>query len=294
MATPLSSPLVHEEPSLARIASVIHRATTDGPTARLVYVRTDPDDATLDLGFWEIPPGVGHPIEPLVGFVAPEAWDAIGLISTGRLRHLDRPDADPQPTVSTVLLHRDGTSASVIGAPGGPERAIDDPPAGLVPDVLNRVLGRPTPPPDTPTGTMVELTWLDRIAAGLLHQRSRGRSWRWLADRHPLRGSGPVPGPDELAARTAAYSVERTWAGLRLLAVTQDLPAVRCGPPGGATAPACTWFDDGSLSRWLLSRQPPAEALVPDLLSILPSHVGADLLVALGEVEGTWPATGSG
>jgi hypothetical protein len=137
---------------------------------------------------------------------------------------------------------------------------------------------------------VVELTWLDRIAMGLL-DRSRGRSWRWLADRHPLRGSGPVPAPDELAARTAMYSEERTWAGLRLLAVAQDLPAVRCGPPGGTTAPACTWFDDGSLSRWLLSRLPPAEALVPDLLSVLARHVGADLLAALAVVDGTWPAT---
>ncbi|WP_421120617.1 hypothetical protein ACE2AJ_04710 [Aquihabitans daechungensis] len=286
MATPPSSSLLTEEPSLARIASVIHRATTDGPVARFVHVRTDPEEESLDLGFWEVPPHDGHPVDPLVGFVAPDSWNAVGLISAGRLRHLDRPDQEPRATLSTVLLHRDGTAASVLGVAGGPERTLDDPPTGLIPDVLLRVLGRPTPPPDAPTGTMVELTWLDRIAAGLLHQRSRGRSWRWLADRHPLRGSGPVPAPAELAARTAAYSEERTWAGLRLLAVTQDLPAVRCGPPGGTTEPACTWFDDGSLSRWLLSRLPPAEALVPDLLSVLPEHVGADLLDALGEVDG--------
>lgn len=290
MATPPSPPLITGEPSLADIASVVHQSTTDGPVARLVRVRWNPEDSSFELGFWDLPPGPGHPIEPLVGFVAPAAWDGVGLISTGRLRHLDRPDDDPQPTLSTVLLHRDGTAASIIGARGDAAHPIEDPPVGLVPDVLNRVLGRPTPPPDAPTGAVVELTWLDRIAMGLL-DRSRGRSWRWLADRHPLRGSGPVPAPDELAARTAMYSEERTWAGLRLLAVAQDLPAVRCGPPGGTTAPACTWFDDGSLSRWLLSRLPPAEALVPDLLSVLARHVGADLLAALAVVDGTWPAT---
>ncbi len=283
MATPPSPPLATEEPSLASIAQVVHRATTDDPVARVVTVRSDPDATELSLGFWDVPEVPLHPIEPLVGFVAPTSWNAIGLISTGRLRHLDRLDAAPARTLSTVLLHRDGTAASVIGVEDEDPRALDEAPVGLVPDVLNRVLQRPTPPPDEPTGALVELTWLDRIAAGLLHQRSRGRSWRWLADRHPLRGGGPVPEPEDLAARTAAYSEERTWTALRLLALTDDLPAVRWGPPGGTTAPACTWFDDGSLSRWLLRHLPPADALVPDLLSVLPHHVGADLLVALGD-----------
>jgi hypothetical protein len=287
MATPSSSPLVTEAPSLRRIASLVHRATSDGPVARVVHVQVDAREETFDLGFWDLPPGPGHPVDPLVGFVAPRRWCAIGLISSGRMRHLDRPDEAPQATLSTVLLHRDGTAASVIGVPGGPEQAMDDPPVGLVPDVLNRVLGRPTPPPDEPTGTMVELTWLDRLASGLLQQRSRVRSWRWLADRHPLRGAGPVPPPEELAARTAAYGQQRSWADVRAFGAAQELPAARCGPPDGTTASAATWFDDGSLSRWLLSALPPAAALVPDLLAVLPDHVGADLLTALGEVDGT-------
>lgn len=297
MATPSSSssssssPLPTDPPSLARIAAALHAATSDGPVTRVASVRLDPGSQELDLGFWDVPAGPGHPIEPLVGFVAPASWDAVGLISSGRLRHLDHPEREPSRTLSTVLLGRDGTAASVIGAPGSEPRTIHDPPAGLVPDVLHRVLGLPTPPPEGPTGQFVELTWLDRIAAGVLGQRNRGRSWRWLADRHPLREGGPPPDPEELAARTAAYSEERTWAGLRLLSVTQDLPAAWWGPPGGSTAPACTWFDDGSLARWVLSRLPPAEALVPDLVSVLPDHVGDQLLRALNEVDGTWPAT---
>lgn len=289
MTLPSSPPVPSAAPSLARVASVIHRSSTDGPIARVVYLQLDDGDS-FDLGFWDVPPAPLHPVEPLVGFVAPPEWSAIGFVSTGKLRHLDRPDEPPQPVMSTVLIGREGDAASVIGAPGADGQPIGDVPIGLVPDVLHRVLGRPTPPPEATTGALVELTWLDRLAGGLLHQRQRVRSWRWLADRHPLRASGPVPGPEELAARTAAYGQERTWAGLRLLAATDDLPAVRWGPPGGSTAPACTWFDDGSLSRWMLSKLPPAEALVPDLVSILPRHVGADLLLALGEVDGTWPS----
>ncbi|MCU1371253.1 MAG: hypothetical protein JWO77_2447 [Ilumatobacteraceae bacterium] len=291
MAASPSPPLSTDPPSLERIASVIHAATEDDPVARIASIRLDASTETLDLGFWDVPPGPGHPIEPLVGFVAPAEWHAVGLTSSGRLHHLDRPGQEAERALSTVLLGRDGGAASIIGSPGRRTRTLHEPPVGLIPDVLNRVLGRPTPPPDAPTGQFVELTWLDRVATGLLQQRSRVRSWRWLADRHPLRGGGPVPAPEDLAARTAAYSEERTWAGLRSLAVAQELPAARRGPPGGSSAPACTWFDDGSLSRWLLSRLPPAEALVPDLVSVLPHHVGADLLTALGEVDGPWSAS---
>lgn len=293
MAAPLPPPPTTELPSLAQIAGIVHHAAADDPANRVVHLHIAHETETFDLGFWDPPPVADHPMEPLVGFVAPDAWDAIGVVCTGRLRHLDTPGTEPERTLSTVLLHRDGSAASVITVADGEPRHLDEPPVGLVPDVLNRVLQRPTPPPESTTGALVELTWLDRIAAGLLTQRGRGRSWRWLADRHPLRGGGPLPDPDELAARTAAYSHERTWAGLRLLAMTDDLPAVRWGPPGGTTEPACTWFDDGSLSRWLLSRLPPAEALVPDLLAVLSSQAGADLLAALHEVDGTWPASAS-
>ncbi|HWJ99025.1 MAG TPA: hypothetical protein VNQ33_12755, partial [Acidimicrobiales bacterium] len=184
MSASPSSAVATDPPSLARIASLVHRATTDQPVARVVHLRVDHRDETFDLGFWDIPPVPSHPMEPLVGFVAPSSWDAIGLISTGRVRHLDEPGGGAAASLSTVLLHRDGTAASVIAVEGAEPRLLDDPPEGLVPDVLNRVLQRPTPPPDAPTGALVELTWLDRITTGLLRPRGRTRSWRWLADRH--------------------------------------------------------------------------------------------------------------
>ena len=253
MALPSSPIPLAERPSLATLAESVHRAVVDDPVALILFIQYDERQEAVDVGFWDVPDLPLHPIDPIVGFVAPAAWDAMGLISTGRLRRLDAPGEEPEATVSVVLLGRDGSASSVIGPPGGTVRLLDEPPVGLVPDVLARALQRPTPPPDCTTATLVDLTWLDRIAAGLLQQHSRGRSWRWLADRHPLRGGGPPPSPEELAARVAAYGEERTWAGLRLIALTEDLPAVRWGPPGGTTAPACTWFDDGSLSRWLLT-----------------------------------------
>lgn len=276
-----------DRPTLASVAESIHRAVIDDPVARIVSVRWDHPRDSVHLGFWDVPVGPLHPIDPLVGFIAPTDWDAIGLISAGRLRRLEACAAPPERVLSAVLLQRDEAVASAVGPVGGPVQLLDDPPSGLVPDVLRRVLQLPTSPPDCTTTTLVELTWLDRIATGLLQRHSRGRSWRWLADRHPLRGSGAPPCPEELAGRASAYGEVQTWGDLRLMNLDDELPAARWGPPGGTVAPSCGWFDDGSMSRWMLRHLPPAEALLPDLLSVLPAAVGSDLLRALTEVDGT-------
>jgi hypothetical protein len=283
-----SVPSAPTRPSLGSIAESIHHAVVDDPVARVVSVCWDPAQESVRLGFWDVPPGPLHPIDPLVGFVAPTEWDAVGLVSTGRLRRLDTRSGAADQVLTTVLLPRAGEATSTVGPIGGPTQTLEGTPEGLVPDVLSRVLQRPTPPPECSTATLVELTWLDRIATGLLQKHSRGRTWRWLADRHPLRGGGPPPSPEELAGRVSVYAETRTWADLRSLVEPDDLPAATWGPPGGSLASSETWFDDGSLSRWMLRHLPPAEALVADLLSVLPSPVGADLLMALTVVDGTW------
>ena len=282
---PAAAPL-----SLAAIAVTIHRSVAGSaeraPVARFAHVDLTVGPETLGLGFWDLPPGPGHPIAPLVGFRAPDRWDAVGLISSGRLRTVDDPRAAPTSVLSTVLVDRGGRVASVLGADGGgPLRTIEDPPAGVVPDVLARVLGRATPPPDQTVAAWVDLTWLDRLAGELLPRPARGRSWRWAADRHPLRGTGPVPEPADLAIRTAAYAVERPWSAIGRSLTGTELPAAQRGPSGGSVVDAGGWFDDGSLSRWILRDLPPADALLPDLLAVLPPQVGDSVLTALADVD---------
>ncbi|WP_426572006.1 hypothetical protein [Aquihabitans sp. McL0605] len=286
-STPSAPDASSARPPLAAIAESIHHGTADDPVARLVFVRFEPSES-LSLGFWDLPPCGGHPLEPLVGFVAPRSWDALGVVTSGRLHALDAPRSAPRPVVSTVLAHRDGSVASVIDGDAGSLQVIEDPPVGLVPDVLARALGRPTPAPDHAVSAFVDATWLDRLAAGLLARPSHGRAWRWLADRHPLRGGGPVPAPEELAARVAAYAQHRSWADLREQHTETPLPAATLGPPDGTVLAAGAWFDDGSLSRWSMRHLPPPEALVPDLLAVLPADTGAALLTALGGDCAAW------
>lgn len=278
---PSPAPSAPAQPSLARLAELIHRATAPLQVPHLIYVEDDPADAdSFNLGLWEIPLVAGHPLEPLTGFVAPTAWRALGLTSSARLRHLDVPSQPAVDASSTVLVPRMGPIVSVLDD-GDEPWLVPDPPVGLIPDALARALRRPTPPAEVSTGSFVELTWLDRLASGVLARPSLGRSWGWMADRHPLRGAGAAPSAEELAARVEVYSAERTWTDIGYSNADLVLPAASCGPPGGTTLPAGSWFDEGSLARWVMRHLPPAEVLVPDLLSVLPPGVGDQLMTAL-------------
>jgi len=271
-------------PPAAQLAEIIHHATAVDPRPRIVFVSLEPNEKVA-FGFWDIPLNAPHPADPLVGFRAPRTWHALGLITTAQMRRLDHPAEPATPVTSTVLLQRDGAVVSILDGPDRPAEVITDAPAGWVPDAMHRALGLPTPPPEQSTAALIELTWLDRIATGLLGRPSRARGWRWLADRHPLRGDGPPPPPEQLAAATAAAAVEITWADLQARAGDAPLPAATLGPPGGQILPAAEWFDEGSICRWTLRELPPAEGLLPDLLSVLPPALGQSLVAALVEID---------
>lgn len=272
-------------PTTRQVAELISEVASPDADPTVVYVEHHLAQGELCLGLWPLPPGPGHPLAPLVGFRAPGSWEALGVTCTATARHLDQPD-DASAVRATVLVDRTGGVTSTLIAEGEPLDVGDEPPIGLVVDILARALDLPTPPPEWSTAMLVESTWLDRMASGLLQRPARGRSWRWVADRHPLRGGGPVPEPEELARRTVRHAKVQSWADLRLAATGAELPAATCGPPGGQVLDAYDWFDDGSLCRWSLQGLPPAEAVLADLLGILPGHVGADLSRALTQVRG--------
>lgn len=278
-------------PTPRHLAELVHHGVRPSLEADggAVVVHVDLDDATgsADLGFWPVPRHAEHPGDALVGFLAPPSWDAIALVCSGRAHHLGDRRQPAERVITTALVMRHGPGASVIDGLGTEPLVLEDAPVGWVADVLARTLGRPTPPPPGSPALMFELTWLDQLAVGILARPTRLRNWRWMADRHPLRGEGPVPSPEELAARTAAEAAHRTWQALLDDIGVVEMPAATDGPPDGVPTTPQEWFDEGTLSRWLLRRMVPPELVLPDLLSVLPSHLGESLVTALVEVDGS-------
>lgn len=275
---------------LAAAARLLYDTAVELPRPAAFVHLTDLHRGHRDgtMAVWPLPKDLGHPLLPVVGFCAPERWQATGVVVSGR-QHLSGGPVPAGPVHTTMLRARSGECVSVIGAPDAEPSILHEVPEGFAADVVARTLGLSTPPPGVTTAAFVELTWLDRVAAGLLQRRAAGRSWRWLADRHPLRGAGPVPEPHELAARTAAHGFEETWAGLRQRLADTPLPAADCGPEGGTVEPLGTWFDDGSLCRFVLRPLPAAPELLEAVFERLPGHSADAMrsaLVTIGVADG--------
>lgn len=236
-------------------------------------------DQELELAIGPVPDGPGHPAEALVGFRVVPCWWALGLLAAGRVRPLgpahEPGGPDPAllgPAGVTTLAARDGHVACVLGTAEGPVVLDREPPVGRVADVLARVFGRPTPPPAIGVAAWVEAVWLDRVAVGVLGHPARQPTWAWIAEHHPLRGTGPIPTPAPNSPVAPPSTSEptpgqRSCAGGRTRYRSPDVGF----PAGWATRSAPPKrVDDGSLSRWVL-RSPPAEDLLADLLEVLPS-----------------------
>lgn len=288
--------------ALSSLAELLHDATAGAAGPLLVTVDCRAHEVAF--GTWEVPAEVRHPADPLVGFLAPAAWDAVGLVATGRARPLrptDRTGAgsptgpagrapadhevgpiEPGPARSTVLAHRDGRACAVLEVGGRPPEVIDAAPEGWVADVLARALGRPTPPPAEPLAAWVEAAWLHQVAGIALAAPGRIRSWGRVARLHPLHPPGRVLPGALLAVETQAIDLQSSWTRMRLL--SGIAPATTVHPPGGLPTTLADWFDDGSFSRWVLRDLPPAAELLPAVLDALPAEVGCELLDALVSV----------
>lgn len=221
-----------------------------------------------------------HPLEVLLGFVAPLHWRALGVSCSGGARRLDaagRPrrdasgaPAEPDPVVVTVLIDRSGAGAGlmrrddeVVPLPGPPE--------GAVADACRRALQLPTAPPPASTVGLWTLAWLDRVVevASAADGASRLLSWSALARLHAAAGPpdarpSTALDPAALAASAAVLAEAWTWARLREDPLVVDVP----GPPPSSQLAA--WMDDGMWARWLLSRLPAADDLLGAVHALLP------------------------
>ncbi len=292
--------------SLRQLAEVLHEGTAGWPGSLLVTVA--PAEADVAIGTWPVPTEVDHPADPLVGFLAPEEWVALGLVTRGKA-WVDDPagagtgarvhagplvltDAVASPVRITSLFGRDGTATSVLTRADEPVEVIDEAPAGWVADVVTRALGRPTPPPESALSTWVEAAWLDRIADLVLDSPGRVRRWDALARLHPLAPPGAALAGVLLAVETRALDLESSWARMRRLwrGAAPVGPGLR--PPGGRPIALPDWFDDGSFSRWITRHLVPGEDLLPAILDAVPGSVGSELLESL--VGTGVPATDGG
>ncbi len=238
-----------------------------------------------------------HPLDLLLGFVAPPHWQAVGVSCAGHAHRVDadgvsRPvaaavaagsaAAEPDAVTVTVLIDRSGSAAGVLRRAG---EVIELPgrPEGVVADACRRALALPTGPAPASTIDLWTAAWLDRVVdlAGRAEPRSRLRAWSAVAGLHAAAGApGSRPEaaltPAALAAAARALAEAWPWARLRQNPSVADVPGL---PP---TRELAAWMDDGMWARWLLARLPAIDDLLAAVRVLLPSVLadGIELVVA--------------
>lgn len=261
---------------LTTLVEAAHHSAGQGG-AGVIGVDLGPHDVAI--GHWQVPEVFDHPVEALIGVVAPDHWDAVGL-SCASYR-LDLVNGHRSAAQTTVLADRRASFAAIIDDGQGTPKATAGTPVGIVPDALLRVLGLSTPEPPVPLGYLVESAWLDAIAAMVLGEPGSIRRWAEVANLHPL-ATPERPGEPGVCLSVAVQALqsESSWARMLRLWATNAVPA-RHRPPDMRAVPLGSWFDEGSFARWTLRLLPVAEDLLPAVLDAVPDAIGGELLDAL-------------
>lgn len=217
------------------------------------------------------------PVTALLGRSSPEAFWAVGLVTSALTRPLDAADTADGATF-VHLVDRRGVSVSVLGTPDG-RTGTDGPTAepvqGRAADACRRMLDLPTaPPPPDMTAHVVDL-WLARTTRAALEQPCL--DWPSVVRHNPAHDLAPgtaVPTPAAIARHTVAFGEQLDWERYRQRCV--EAGTTPFGELDGAVA---AWMDAGMFARWLLGESMPWAGHL-DLLEGLLSSGAADRLRA--------------
>jgi len=269
-SSPLHSPLL----ALARRATAQIREAS-AQTAILWRTQAHPDILA-----W-VPLAGAHPLDLLLGFVAPEHWISIGVSGAGSARALDgagrlRPGPGLGQVFVTVLVDRSAATSTLIRRGEGEPTTVPEEPEGVVADACRRALGLPTTDPPCSTSELWALCWLDRLVeAACAGPPPSLRDWPSVASLHPAAGPTPQPcDPTALARASRVLGDAWPWSRLRAHPTDIDLPGLDLTPE------VAQWMDDGMWARWLLAGLPTSE----DLLASVHDLLAPDLAAAVTQV----------
>lgn len=271
--------------------AVLDALNNDQISPSLVHVRRDGDTLDTDCQpFLDL-----HPRDYLLGYDVPPTYFAIGVAARGWAHHMD-PDVEVTPervaVVSIVSRSGEQAQATATANPDHPLNLIDEPPpSGEQIDLMRRSLGLATAPPPCEPGVYWSMEWLGSIVDDSVAYQ---RELDWPAARalHPssrlMTLGGVDPGDHEFADLVASFGRACDWSRIRAMV---DEGAYRSI---GLDAGDGTWFDDGSLARYLLSRCAPLPDMLDDLYGCVTEparrHI-EHVLDQVGMPDRIWPDT---
>jgi hypothetical protein len=210
------------------------------------------DDAGVTFGIKELAAGQ-HPLEELLGFVAPDEWCALGTVCHGwasaELTARPSQAADRFRIRSVHVVSRDGSEIGGFRRDGA-SLALQETVIGMVPDALRRCLGLSTPAADFPAAELNAADWLDAIA-------------------------------DDPAAILTPPRPYADWDQARWEVITRAREVPNLSPT------LATWMDAGIFARWIAATYP----RTTDHLAAIRRVVDTDTYDAVRETLVGWGLT---
>jgi hypothetical protein len=265
--------------NLAALAEMIDRSAEDGPEPIPTLVQASPvaGGASFDLGFKALTDGESV-VSALCGFRAPADWHVLGVLTGGNAfamapHHQRRPRGRMR---LVHLVHRSGTSASVLRAPDGEPTVSTHPPEGRIDDYCRRALGIATPAPDHTSIELWALHWLGAVIDAV------PSTWAEVAALHPAivlavtqPASDGLPAVESLVELGNAFASVAGWEHLR-----RECAKGHIQLPDMPRSLAI-WHDEGSFSRDVLGEWPSVAELAASAIDVLPTKTAALLADAL-------------
>lgn len=230
-----------------------------------------------------------HPLELLLGEVAPATWEAVAIVACGTVVAAGGPGPGSPRIGSRVAAAsaaaRRGPEVSVVVDGRGRRLAAATGGEGLVPDAARRFLGRGTPPPQDPVTAWWAVEWL-RDVVQLLAERPRPCGLADLVAAHPGVAGDELP---HTASSLVRFLVDRGWDHARRTGWEGVRTSLAEGLLDDPSIPPqlAAWFDAGSFSRYALAVRPRPG----DLLDVLVPRLDPQVAGALSQILTSWAVT---
>ena len=208
----------------------------------------------------------------LLGWLAGEDCEAVGVVATGRLRQVE----EMSGYTATACAGRDDCGlagrlalACVVGRDGrvgwrvrvSDGAAPADPPTeGRLLDCLRRCFALPTSPPPVEPACLMATAWLLSVLEATAEPGATRLTWSEVTQLHPLARvlAGELPDDCSHLAPALCRLVASAWAweDYRQLASEAECLGELCPPD------LAGWMDEGMFARWILASLPGTEELL--------------------------------
>ncbi len=216
-----------------------------------------------------------HPADWLLGLDLAERTSTLAIVAPGQIV-----GPKPQPVTTLAVVNTAGKGSLHVFV-NGQQSLVATNAQGLVPDAMRRALGVPTPQAQFDPGWYWALRWLQELQRDGLSVSPEVLGLEDVISAHPAIEPDEWDGVawsglgEFCRDRHSDHSWRTGWGGIRSSIVRASAAPGETGP--SEVVRAARWHDDGSFSRWFVSKHLPLSEVF-DTVSVMLDPIATELV----------------